>query len=491
MLKLSKQSPLFVLSNCVRVTPIALTLVAGSFACGQTVQNRYTQPSVYPNPYTVPVQPSYTYPADVYRSHAQTFHGNVHSGQSVPPTVQYYEVQPSSMASLPAPALRYAPPSAGPGTVYETIPPRRPANERSRLAQPSNPLVPPLQSPGVAAGSANEASSLLPKAAPKPATSATPNFADMQDVGRGLGTPGLITPGSVQRMEQSGLVVEDFRPPQPKQEDFSLEGLPPEARRAFYDQLQIPEGGRVMSARVLSSELAPSVTSAQSEAVNPDVSGAAAVESRDAKAALEDASQAHDKLAGDDKKLVQPKANALTRDLESTIDRVPDTGASPAAEPIKASTDTSSAVPDSRKDEQLGAPKTEENASQKVDAGLQGVDEAGVELNERFAKQQAEIETVLAKVMEQNAALSLQLNSVSERLAKLEKANVELDKKLRESDAEGKKLGDREDNKAEGRADKKQKATPDSEKDKENTPDIKENTPDKKGRKKSKDRIEV
>lgn len=80
------------------------------------------------------------------------------------------------------------------------------------------------------------------------------NFADVQVVGRGLGTPGLITSGAAERMQKSGLVVEEFRPPQPRAEDFSLDSLPPEARRQFYQQLDLPAGSRVMSARVVTDD---------------------------------------------------------------------------------------------------------------------------------------------------------------------------------------------------------------------------------------------
>ncbi len=260
----------------------------------------------------------------------------------------------------------------------------------------------------------------------------------MHEVGRGLGTPGLITPGSVQRMEQSGLVVEDFRPPQPKQEDFSLEGLPPEARRAFYDQLQIPEGGRVMSARVLSSEAAPPVTASQSNAVDPGVSGTAKPNLKDTAPALDDATQAREELSSGDKQPFQPKANPLTRDLESSIDRAPAVEPSPAAEPKKTESDASPVVLESSKGQQPEPTKSDANALQKSDAGLPGEGDDVTVANDRFAKQQSEIETILAKVLEQNAAMSSQLNAISERLTKLEQANVELEKKLGESKLRGK-----------------------------------------------------
>jgi septal ring factor EnvC (AmiA/AmiB activator) len=92
----------------------------------------------------------------------------------------------------------------------------------------------------------------------------------------------------------------------------------------------------------------------------------------------------------------------------------------------------------------------------------------------RFEKQHRELQTMLNKLIEQNAALESKLIEATRRLSKLEESNAELAKKLedtsklRETESEKPKLD-------------KQEAVP-SDKDK---------APEKKGKKKPKDRIEV
>ena len=71
-------------------------------------------------------------------------------------------------------------------------------------------------------------------------------------VGASFGASGLITAGAAKQMEASGLVIQEFRPPTPKPEDFRLETLPPEARKQFFQQLELPNGARVMSAQITS-----------------------------------------------------------------------------------------------------------------------------------------------------------------------------------------------------------------------------------------------
>jgi hypothetical protein len=71
-------------------------------------------------------------------------------------------------------------------------------------------------------------------------------------VGASFGASGLITAGAAKQMEASGLVIQEFRPPTPKPEDFRLETLPPEARKQFFQQLELPNGARVMSAQIMS-----------------------------------------------------------------------------------------------------------------------------------------------------------------------------------------------------------------------------------------------
>jgi hypothetical protein len=71
-------------------------------------------------------------------------------------------------------------------------------------------------------------------------------------VGASFGASGLITAGAAKQMEASGLVIQEFRPPTPKPEDFRLETLPPQARKQFFQQLELPNGARVMSAQIMS-----------------------------------------------------------------------------------------------------------------------------------------------------------------------------------------------------------------------------------------------
>ncbi|MFN9416248.1 MAG: hypothetical protein ACK578_01945 [Pirellula sp.] len=71
-------------------------------------------------------------------------------------------------------------------------------------------------------------------------------------VGASFGASGLITAGTAKQLEASGLVIQEFRPPTPKPEDFRLESLPPEARKQFFQQLELPNGAKVMSAQIMS-----------------------------------------------------------------------------------------------------------------------------------------------------------------------------------------------------------------------------------------------
>lgn len=267
---------------------------------------------------------------------------------------------------------------------------------------------------------------MKPNDAPKPVAPLTPNFADVQEIGRGLGTPGLITPGSVQRMEQSGLVIEDFRPPQPRQEDISLEGLPPEARRAFYDQLQLPDGGRVMSARVLSSDSAAPATEAQT---------------------------------------APSKQVPETEESSNPVQ--------PTGEPISNASETEQETQQNLKpvpSEPSPSVVSEKRANSS-------------ELEDRNVEQRAELQVMLEKLTEQNISISTQLRLLNERVAKLEQANQELEKKLRESTQAEEKVPGEEKSKGD-KGDIEGASSSDSGKDKEKAPE-------KKSKRKPKDRIEV
>jgi hypothetical protein len=322
--KLSKKSLLNSLPVFVRVTPVALSLLAGSCAFGQSPVNRYDQYrySVQPLP-AVQVMPSTSYPSGF---------------PSAPQTIHSHQLQPGLSVVLPHPAPQMAYPPHTNGPI------------RTPRTQAMNAMPP------------------MPSAPAKPIVPPSPNFADVQEVGRGLGTPGLITPGSVQRMEQSGLVVEDFRPPQPHPQDFSLEGLPPEARRAFYDQLQLPEGGRVMSARVLSADLAAPP---------------------------------------------QP------------IPSAPNALSIPAAPVQDKDTDTAIAPPTVSPSPVTPVPVINPDVMEIAKAS-----EHAAALEERFAKQHEDMQAKVQRLTEQNAALESKIIEVTERLSKLEQTHKDLEKQI-------------------------------------------------------------
>lgn len=78
-----------------------------------------------------------------------------------------------------------------------------------------------------------------------------------------LGSPGLISASVADQMAKHGLVVEEFKPPEPAANAINLEMLPRDARQQFMKDLDLPWGARVMSANVLDSN---------SSAVEPTVS---------------------------------------------------------------------------------------------------------------------------------------------------------------------------------------------------------------------------
>lgn len=427
--KLSKKSLLNCLPVFVRVTPVALSLWAGSFAFGQSPVNRYDQYrySLQPLP-AVQVMPSTSYPSGF---------------PSAPQTIHSHELQPGLSVVLPHSAPQSATQSTPSSTGYVLPPPRRPeaASGRTQYQAPQMAYPPhtngPVRTPRTQAMNAMPS---MPSAPAKPIVPPSPNFADVQEVGRGLGTPGLITPGSVQRMEQSGLVVEDFRPPQPHPQDFSLEGLPPEARRAFYDQLQLPEGGRVMSARVLSADpAAPS----EPQTAEPPKANAAPLP------------------------IVDP--TPTQESPRQPIPSVPNALSIPAAPVQDKDTETAIAPPTVSPSSVTPVPVINPEVMEIAKAS-----EHAVALEKRFAKQHEDMQAKVQRLTEQNAALESKIIEVTERLSKLEQAHKDLEKQL------------------ENTSKPKDPTEEASKPNKQDSPqNDKDKAPDKKGKKKPKDRVEV
>lgn len=426
--KLSKQTLLTSLSLGLRVTPMALSLLVSSHAFGQSVPNRYEQ-------YRSSVQ----YLPSVQASPAPSYPSGVPSVSSAPQATNSYAIPLGHSEALPAP-LRQNPALATPAVTGSEIHHHQhpdAAAGRNSIATPR--MSYPQRTNGQTLAPGSQSMNQSPSSSAKPRVLQSPNFADVKEVGRGLGTPGLITPGSVERMEQSGLVVEDFRPPQPRQEDFSLEGLPPEARRAFYDQLQLPEGGRVMSARVLSAE------TATSPAVPlPTVEPTPIVDSP--REAVQSAPNA----------LAIPALPVQDQGTDAVIASTPD---------IHATNNPAPVTPPSVTPVPSITPEAMDNTKSSEQAPT---------METQFSKQHEEMQTKVKVLSEQNAALEAMVNAMTERLSKLEQAHREMEKHLetalksKEADEEILKS-----NKSE---------VPQIEKDK---------APEKKGKKKPKDRVEV
>lgn len=74
-----------------------------------------------------------------------------------------------------------------------------------------------------------------------------------------FGGSGLITAGAAKQLEASGMVIQEFRPPVPNPNDFRLETLPLDARQQFFQQLDLPNGARVMSAQIMSGNQATQI----------------------------------------------------------------------------------------------------------------------------------------------------------------------------------------------------------------------------------------
>lgn len=229
-IKLAKSASQLALPICAATAPFSTAFLLSTDAHAQTTINRYT----VQNPYSTPnaalqpspvLQPSQPLPLNQARPIEirpyTTSPGNTQFVEAIPRQV----VPPRYIAPVQGPRVAPTPVLQVPQAHAIQIP--APQVQAQQIYAPQI-QAPQLQQPA--------------------------NFADVQVVGRGLGTPGLITSGAAERMQQSGLVVEEFRPPQPRVEDISLDGLPPEARRQFYQQLDLPEGARVMSARVVTAD---------------------------------------------------------------------------------------------------------------------------------------------------------------------------------------------------------------------------------------------
>ncbi len=83
-----------------------------------------------------------------------------------------------------------------------------------------------------------------------PATSIVPSVAPQAATVRMLGSPGMISSVTADQMALQGVVVEEFKPPQPQPDAIQLSELPPEVRQQFMRSLELPFGARVMSAEI-------------------------------------------------------------------------------------------------------------------------------------------------------------------------------------------------------------------------------------------------
>lgn len=426
--KLSKHSLLNSLFLGLRVTPMGLSLLVSSHAFGQSAPNRYEQ-----------YRSSIQYQPAVQVTPAPSYPNAVPSVSSAPQATYSYSIPLGHSEALPAPA-RQIPGSSVPAvTGSEIHRPRRPDAAAGRTGIVTPRMSYPQRTNGQTVAPGSQNMNQLQSSSAKPMVLPSPNFADVKEVGRGLGTPGLITPGSVERMEQSGLVVEDFRPPQPRPEDFSLEGLPPEARRAFYDQLQVPEGGRVMSARVLSAETATSPA-----APLPNVEPTPILDSP--------------------REAVQSAPNALAIPALPVQDQGTDAVIAPTPN-IPAPNNNAPITPTSITPVPSITPEATDNAI----AG-----EQAPAMETQFSKQHEEMQAKVKILSEQNAALETMLKAMTERLSKLEQAHQEMEKQLDTA------LKSKEANEDVLKSNKQD--PPQMDKDK---------IPDKKGKKKPKDRVEV
>ncbi len=141
---------------------------------------------------------------------------------------------------------------------------------RQRLGLPPLRWLSPSGSSPTASAALPTASAALPSPKtlpmPKPET-VQPQKTDLQPVPM-LGSPGLISSGTASQMERLGIVVEEFKPPQPQPDSIRLGEIPPEVRQQFLKGLDLPSGSKIMSAEVVGKSGEASAT--ESEIVRAD-----------------------------------------------------------------------------------------------------------------------------------------------------------------------------------------------------------------------------
>ncbi len=81
-----------------------------------------------------------------------------------------------------------------------------------------------------------------------------PSLAPQAATVRMLGSPGMISSVTAEQMALQGIVVEEFKPPQPQPDAIQLGELPLEVRQQFMRSLELPFGARVMSAEIRSQK---------------------------------------------------------------------------------------------------------------------------------------------------------------------------------------------------------------------------------------------
>ncbi len=119
--------------------------------------------------------------------------------------------------------------------------------------------LPPLNS-AINSANSSSTSGLKPIISPAktiPGTANAPMASSLNQLqvnqlpsGRMLGSPGMITSATAEQMAMNGMVVEEFKPPQPEQNAIQLGALPPEVRQEFVRGLGLPPGARIMSAAI-------------------------------------------------------------------------------------------------------------------------------------------------------------------------------------------------------------------------------------------------
>ena len=113
--------------------------------------------------------------------------------------------------------------------------------------------LPPLNT--VANSSSNPVTTTVKQSISKPSptsqASTPPGTSSVApQTGRMLGSPGMISSATAEQLALNGMVVEEFKPPQPEQNAIQLGALPPEVRQEFMRGLGLPPGARIMSAEI-------------------------------------------------------------------------------------------------------------------------------------------------------------------------------------------------------------------------------------------------